>query len=94
MKQLADIYNRATDYIAGKDIDPIAILGDAADIYIKYGAEMPEELIDIFSHCVLFINKDFDKPMRFDEYIDYGDELIEDLCGTIGKYLNNYDKTS
>lgn len=89
MKQLVDIYNRATDYIAGKDIDPVAILEDAADVYVKYGTEMPEELTDTFSNCMLFINKDFDKPMRFDEYIDYGDELIEDLCGTIGKYLNN-----
>ena len=89
MKQLVDVYDRANKYIAGEDVNPIEILEDVANLYVEYGNKLPEELTDTFSNCMLFINKDFDKPMRFDEYIDYGDELIEDLCGTIGKYLNN-----
>ena len=89
MKQLVDVYDRANKYIAGEDVNPVEILEDVANLYVEYGNKLPEELTDIFSDCMLFINKDFDKPIRFDEYIDYGDELIEDLCGTIGKYLND-----
>lgn len=89
MKQLVDIYNRASDYIAGKDINPIDILTDAANLYMEYDSELPETLTDTFSECVLFINKNFDRPIRFDDYIDYGDELIQDLCRELGEYLND-----
>ena len=89
-KDLYLVYNLATEYLAPQtNISPIEVLGKAADVYVNYANELPNDsLKEVCGKCLCFINHDFEEDMTIKEWIAYGDELIEELSAYIGAWLD------
>ena len=84
-EKLYEIYEMAVDYLNGKDINPTSIISEAAGVYGEY--DVPEQLKEVLSRCMLFTNKDFESELTIGEYINKGDSLIEELSGFLGEYF-------
>ena len=87
MIELHEISRMVADYMYGKTNNPISIIKKAAEIYVKYGDELPDILKTTFGECLAFTNRDFEKDCTIQEYCERGGELIEDLSGFLGEYF-------
>lgn len=86
--EIAKLDTMAADYVAEKTNYPFVVLDKAAEIYVNHTTDLSPELQEVFGRCLSFINHDFEKPMTFEEFVSYGDSLIEEVCGYCGQLLD------
>ncbi len=89
-EKIQKIYEQANDYMLKLNtVRPIDIIENTSELYIEYKNKLPQELQEICSKCYKFINEDYDKYITFSQIILVETNLIENICDTFGKWLNN-----
>lgn len=79
--KIENLYKRAVNYIEG-------ITDDTAHNIINYACDVladNEDLRELYGRCCFHINMWNDNT--FEEQIAEGDEIIEEISGTLGEYL-------
>ena len=85
--KLNELYKICAAYNGGHYNQPLTIIDEAAKIYIEHENELPANLKEPLGKCVPFINHNLEKDITFEEYCEFGEELIEDIIGYVGEYL-------
>ena len=89
-KALYNLYERAAEFIGfDGDDSALSIINEGADIFTEYEDELPDYVAEVLGDCITHINKDFANGYEptFDEYVDMGYGLVEDISGTLGEYF-------
>lgn len=88
--EIYKIYEKTNDFITDNNIiSPLEIIEMASDLYVKYKDKLPSDVKKICSECKSYIDKDFENEISLNQYIEYGNELIENISGTFGAFLEN-----
>lgn len=88
-KELYQLYLKVVECVNGISKSPFDIIDTSATLYVKYMDVLTPNLQEVMGKCLLFVNKDFEGEMTFDEMIGYGDELVEELSGCLGEYFDD-----
>ena len=84
---LKDLAKLVSSYMIGDEINVFDIFTLASQIYECYGDELPNDLKRLCCDSLLYLERDFEENPTFKEYIEIGEELIEDLSGALGEYF-------
>lgn len=87
--ELYDLYLMAVKGANCAETNQFKIIDKSATIYVKYMDELAPNLQEVMGKCLMFINKDFEGAITFDEMVSYGNELVEELSGCLGEYFSD-----
>ena len=91
ISKLQKLYEDAANIIMGSDkgFDSVNTISNGANILVEHMDELKTypSVYEVLTRCVYYVNKDFDEGTTFQDYVDMGDQLIEDISGYIGEFL-------
>lgn len=91
---LQHIYEKSANIIMNiGNYTNLDVINEMADVSMKFDEiKRYPRVNELAVHCINYLNKDFGGDITFDEYINIGDEVIEEISGTLGEFLDDKDK--